>query len=106
MIYYRYREENSSAHAFTSLSEVAIMLGVWSPAKWQLDLASLAGIIMVIGRASISWSSSPMVIRGAKQRQLHPTEHKGRAAEAAGRAWQVAATTSKIYLSRLSWPLP
>lgn len=33
----------------TSFSEVLMMLGVWAAAGWQLDLASLAGIIMVIG---------------------------------------------------------
>lgn len=50
MIFYRYRERRIVLPMVaTSFSEVMIMLGIWAAAGWQLDLASIAGIIMVIG---------------------------------------------------------
>jgi len=107
MIYYRYRERRIVLPMlFTSLSEVAIMLGVWSLAKWQLDLASLAGIIMVIGTGVDQLVIIPdEVIRGGEAAPAASDRSiKERAAEAADKAGvgKVAATTSKIYLSRLS----
>jgi len=107
MIYYRYRERRIVLPMlFTSLSEVAIMLGVWSLAKWQLDLASLAGIIMVIGTGVDQLVIiTDEVIRGGEAAPAASDRSiKERAAEAAEKAGvgKVAATTSKIYLSRLS----
>jgi len=107
MIYYRYRERRIVLPMlFTSLSEVAIMLGVWSLAKWQLDLASLAGIIMVIGTGVDQLVIiTDEVIRGGEAAPAASDRSiKERAAEAADKAGvgKVAATTSKIYLSRLS----
>lgn len=50
IVYYRYREPRIVIPMVsTSFSEVIMMLGVWSLMGWQLDLASLAGIILVIG---------------------------------------------------------
>ena len=107
MIYYRYRERRIVLPMlFTSLSEVAIMLGVWSLAKWQLDLASLAGIIMVIGTGVDQLVIiTDEVIRGGEAAPAASDRSiKERAAEAAEKAGvgKVAAATSKIYLSRLS----
>ncbi|MDM7912048.1 MAG: preprotein translocase subunit SecD, partial [Methanotrichaceae archaeon] len=50
MVYYRYREPRIVLPMVgTSVSEVIMMLGIWALMGWQLDLASLAGIILVIG---------------------------------------------------------
>lgn len=107
MIYYRYREKRIVLPMlFTSLSEVAIMLGVWSLAKWQLDLASLAGIIMVIGTGvdQLVIITDELIRGGEAAPAVSDRSIKERAAEAAEKAGvgKVAATTSKIYLSRLS----
>ena len=107
MIYYRYRERRIVLPMlFTSLSEVIIMLGVWSLAKWQLDLASLAGIIMVIGTGVDQLVIiTDEVIKGGEAAPVASDRSiKERAAEAAEKAGvgKVAATSSKIYLSRLS----
>jgi preprotein translocase subunit SecD len=49
-VFYRYRERRIVLPMVaTSFSEVIMMLGVWAVAGWQLDLASIAGIIAVIG---------------------------------------------------------
>ncbi|MGV8089287.1 MAG: preprotein translocase subunit SecD, partial [Methanothrix sp.] len=107
MIYYRYREKRIVLPMlFTSLSEVAIMLGVWSLAKWQLDLASLAGIIMVIGTGvdQLVIITDELIKGGEAAPVVSDRSIKERAAEAAEKAGvgRMAATTSKIYLSRLS----
>ncbi len=50
IIFVRYRNFKSSlAILLTSFSEVLIILGVASLIKWNLDLASIAGILTVIG---------------------------------------------------------
>jgi len=107
MIYYRYRERRIVLPMlFTSLSEVVIMLGVWSLAKWQLDLASLAGIIMVIGTGvdQLVIITDEVIRGGEAAAAASDRSIKERAAEAAEKAGvgKVAATSSKIYLSRLS----
>lgn len=107
MIYYRYRERRIVLPMIlTSLSEVVIMLGVWSLAKWQLDLASLAGIIMVIGTGVDQLVIiTDEVIKGGEAAPVASDRSvKERAAEAAEKAGvgKVAATSRKIYLSRLS----
>jgi preprotein translocase subunit SecD len=50
LVYRRYRKKRIVAPMVaTSFGEVIMMLGIWAAAGWQLDLASLAGIITVIG---------------------------------------------------------
>ena len=50
IVFIRYRNFKSSlAILFTSFSEVLIILGVAALIKWNLDLASIAGILIVIG---------------------------------------------------------
>jgi preprotein translocase subunit SecD len=50
LIYRRYREKRIVLPMVaTSFSEVIMMLGIWALLGWQLDLASIAGIILVIG---------------------------------------------------------
>ncbi len=108
MIYYRYRERRIVLPMlFTSLSEVIMMLGVWSLAKWQLDLASLAGIIMVIGTGVDQLVIiTDEVIKGgeaapvASERSVK--ERAAEAAEKAGVGKPTAAASSKVYLGRLS----
>lgn len=108
MIFYRYREKKIVLPMLlTSVSEVLIMLGVWSLAKWQLDLASLAGIIMVIGTGVDQLVIiTDEVIKGGEAVPVAPSDRtiKERANEAAEKAGvgKVAVTSSKIYLSRLS----
>ncbi len=107
MIYYRYRERRIVLPMITtSFSEVLMMLGVWAAAGWQLDLASLAGIIMVIGTGVDQLVIiTDELLRGGEaivssaQRSI-----KERAADAAEKAGvsKIAATTSEVYISRLS----
>ena len=115
MIYYRYREKRIVLPMVTtSFSEVVMMLGVWAVAGWQLDLASLAGIIMVIGTGvdqlviitdelmrggEAASSAAAPVLPSSDKRSI-----KERAAQAAEKAsmGKISATTSKVYLSRLS----
>lgn len=50
MIFWRYRNRRIVFPlVFTSVSEVIMILGIWSLLGWQLDLAGIAGIITVIG---------------------------------------------------------
>ena len=107
MVFYRYRERRIVLPMVaTSASEVVMMLGVWSFAGWQLDLASLAGIIMVIGTGVDQLVIiTDELIRGneavpaASDRSI-----KERAADAADKAGvgKPVATSSKVYLGRLS----
>ena len=107
MIYYRYRERRIVLPMlFTSLSEVVIMLGVWS-LNWQLDLASLAGIIMVIGTGVDQLVIiTDEVIKGGEaapaSSERSIKERAAEAAEKAGIGKATAVTTSKVYLGRLS----
>jgi preprotein translocase subunit SecD len=50
MIYWRYRVRRIVLPVVaTSFSEVVMILGIWSALGWQLDLASIAGVITVVG---------------------------------------------------------
>jgi len=107
MIYYRYREKRIVLPMVTtSFSEVVMMLGVWAAAGWQLDLASLAGIIMVIGTGvdQLVIITDELLRGGEAAVSSSQRSIKERAADAAEKAGvgKIAATTSKVYLSRLS----
>ncbi len=110
MIYYRYREKRIVLPMITtSFSEVVMMLGAWAIAGrylgWQLDLASLAGIIMVIGTGVDQLVIiTDELIRGGEVAPSAQRSIKDRAAEAAEKAGvgKISATTSKVYLARLS----
>jgi len=50
LIFFRYRNFKASlALIFTSFSEIVILLGVASIIKWNLDLPSIVGILVMIG---------------------------------------------------------
>jgi preprotein translocase subunit SecD len=106
MVFYRYREKRIVLPMVaTSFSEVVMMLGIWSLAGWQLDLASLAGIIMVIGTGVDQLVIiTDELIRGGEATIAADRSIKERAAAAAEKAGvgKVVATSSKVYLSRLS----
>jgi preprotein translocase subunit SecD len=111
MIYYRYRERRIVLPMITtSFSEVVMMLGVWAAAGWQLDLSSLAGIIMVIGTGVDQLVIiTDELMRGGEATAAVATSSSGksikeRAAQAAEKAslGKISATSSKVYLTRLS----
>jgi preprotein translocase subunit SecD len=106
MVFYRYREKRIVLPMVaTSSSEVVMMLGIWSLAGWQLDLASLAGIIMVIGTGVDQLVIiTDELIRGGEATIAADRSIKERAAAAAEKAdvGKAVATSSKVYLSRLS----
>lgn len=107
VIYYRYRERRIVLPMVTtSFSEVVMMLGVWAVAGWQLDLASLAGIIMVIGTGvdQLVIITDELMKGGEAAVSAAERSIKERAAEAAEKAGvgKIAATSSKVYLARLS----
>ena len=108
MIYYRYRERRIVLPMVTtSFSEVVMMLGVWAVAGWQLDLASLAGIIMVIGTGvdQLVIITDELMKGGEAAASTAERSIKERAAEAAEKAGVgkvIVATSSKVYLTRLS----
>ncbi len=107
MIFYRYRERRIVLPMVTtSFSEVVMMLGVWAVAGWQLDLASLAGIIMVIGTGvdQLVIITDELMKGGEAAVSAVERSIKERAAEAAEKAGvgKIAATSSKVYLARLS----
>jgi preprotein translocase subunit SecD len=107
MIYRRYREKRIVLPMIaTSFSEVLMMLGVWAIAGWQLDLASLAGIIMVIGTGvdQLVIITDELLRGGEAAASSAQRSIKERAAEVAEKAGvgKMAGTTSKVYLARLS----
>ena len=111
MVFYRYRERRIVLPMVaTSFSEVVMMLGIWSLGGiwfgWQLDLASLAGIIMVIGTGVDQLVIiTDELIRGSEAVPVASDRSiKERAAEAAEKSGvgKAVATSSKVYLSRLS----
>jgi len=107
MIFYRYRERRIVLPMITtSFSEVIMMLGVWAVAGWQLDLASLAGIIMVIGTGvdQLVIITDELMKGGEAAASSAERSIKERAAEASLKAGagNVVATSSKVYLTRLS----
>jgi preprotein translocase subunit SecD len=107
MIFYRYRERRIVLPMVTtSFFEVVMMLGVWAVAGWQLDLASLAGIIMVIGTGvdQLVIITDELMKGGEAAVSTVGRSIKERAADAAEKAGvgNVVATTNKVYLARLS----
>jgi len=110
MIYWRYRNPRIAIPMVaTSFSEVIMMLGVWSLAGWQLDLASLAGVIVVIGTGvdQLIIITDELTREGetasvvASERSIK--ERAAAAAEKAnGGSSKVAPPTSKVYITRLS----
>ena len=106
MIYYRYRERRIVLPMVTtSFFEVVMMLGIWAIAGWQLDLASLAGIIMVIGTGvdQLVIITDELLKGGEAAASTVERSIKERAAEAAEKAGVgVVATSNKVYLARLS----
>jgi preprotein translocase subunit SecD len=108
MVYYRYRERRIVLPMVTtSFFEVVMMLGIWAVAGWQLDLASLAGIIMVIGTGvdQLVIITDELMKGGEAAASTAGRSIKERAADAAEKAGvgKVAvATSSKVYLARLS----
>jgi len=106
MVYYRYRERRIVLPMITtSFSEVVMMLGIWALMGWQLDLASLAGIILVIGTGVDQLIIiTDELIRGGEAASVTAErsvkERADAAAEKSGSA--VAPTSSKVYLTRLS----
>ncbi len=110
MIYWRYRNPKIALPMVaTSFSEVVMLLGIWSLAGWQLDLASLAGVIVVIGTGVDQLIIiTDELTRGGEAASVTASERsiKERAAAAAEKAngadVKVVAPSSKVYLSRLS----
>jgi len=106
MIFYRYRERRIVLPMVTtSFFEVVMMLGVWAMAGWQLDLASLAGIIMVIGTGvdQLVIITDELMKGGEAAVSTVERSIKERAAQAADKAGvgNVVATSNKVYLARL-----
>jgi len=106
MVYYRYRERRIVLPMITtSFSEVVMMLGIWALMGWQLDLASLAGIILVIGTGVDQLIIiTDELIRGGEVASITAEKSiKERADAAAEKSGAVVApTSSKVYLTRLS----
>jgi preprotein translocase subunit SecD len=111
MVFYRYREKRIVLPMVaTSFSEVLMMLGIWSLGGvwfgWQLDLASLAGIIMVIGTGidQLVIITDELIRGGEAVPVASDRSIKERAAEAAEKSGvgKAVATSSKVYLGRLS----
>jgi preprotein translocase subunit SecD len=112
MIYYRYRERRIVLPMVsTSFSEVVMMLGVWAAMGWQLDLASLAGIITVIGTGVDHLVIiTDELLRGGEAVSLPERSIRERAEAVADREAEKAAEkegkalgpSGKVYLARLS----
>ena len=106
MIYYRYREPRIVIPMVsTSFSEVIMMLGVWSLMGWQLDLASLAGIILVIGTGvdHLVIITDELLRGGGDTVASAQRSIKERADSVAEKAEnKVAGPSGKVYLARLS----
>ncbi len=107
MIYRRYREEKIALPMVaTSFSEVIMMLGIWSLFGWQLDLASLAGIVTVIGTGvdQLIIITDELTRGGGEAAAVAPERSiKERAAAAAEKVGsKVGAPSSKVYMARLS----
>jgi preprotein translocase subunit SecD len=108
MVYYRYRDRRIALPmVMTSFSEVVMLLGIWGALGSQFDLASLAGIITVIGTGVdqliiitdevIGGEASAVV---AAARSAKKTSEA--AAEKTGIIGRITGPSSKVYLSRLS----
>lgn len=107
MVYYRYREPRIVLPMVgTSVSEVIMMLGIWALMGWQLDLASLAGIILVIGTGvdHLVIITDELLRGGGEAVSTAQRSIKERADAVAEKAdsSKVAGPSGKVYLSRLS----
>jgi preprotein translocase subunit SecD len=110
MIYRRYRERRIVLPMIaTSFSEVVMMLGIWALVGWQLDLASIAGIITVIGTGVDHLVIiTDELLRGGEAAQASTAEKSVKeraaavAATASGDQTKVAGPSGKVYLARLS----
>jgi preprotein translocase subunit SecD len=106
MIYYRYRERRIVLPMIAaSFSEVVMMLGIWAALGWQLDLASIAGIITVIGTGvdHLVIITDELLRGGEATAAKVEKSIKERAATASeGVANKVAGPSGKVYIARLS----
>ena len=113
IVYYRYREKRIVIPMVgTSLSEVFIMLGIWSWAGWQLDLASIAGIITVIGTGvDHLFIITDELLRGEAEapkpqpsKNLKPSQKniQAKAEQLAQEGGKISIPGGKVYVARLS----
>ncbi len=107
MVYYRYREPRIVLPMVgTSVSEVIMMLGIWALMGWQLDLASLAGIILVIGTGvdHLVIITDELLRGGGEVASAAQRSIKERADAVAEKvdSSKVTGPSGKVYLSRLS----
>jgi preprotein translocase subunit SecD len=109
MVYRRYHEGRIVLPMLTtSFSEVIMMLGIWAAMGWQLDLASIAGIIMVIGTGvdHLVIITDELLRGGEAAASGASRSIKERADAVAEKAQEKAAKAAgpsgKVYLSRLS----
>ncbi len=105
MVYYRYREPRIVLPMITtSFSEVIMMLGIWSLMGWQLDLSSLAGIILVIGTGvdHLVIITDELLRGGGDAVASAQRSIKERADSVAEKAEsKVAGPSGKVYIARL-----
>jgi preprotein translocase subunit SecD len=102
LIYYRYRERRIMLPMIaTSFSEVIMILGVWALMGWQLDLASIAGIILVIGTGVDHLIIiTDELLKGGEAVATSIREKAALVAEKSGE--KKVAVSGKVYLARLS----
>ncbi|MCJ7444994.1 MAG: preprotein translocase subunit SecD [Methanotrichaceae archaeon] len=103
LVYYRYRERRIVLPMIsTSFSEVIMILGIWALMGWQLDLAGIAGIILVIGTGvdHLIIITDELLRGGGEAVATSIREKAVMAAEKSGE--KVAGLGSKVYMARLS----
>jgi preprotein translocase subunit SecD len=103
LVYRRYRERRIVLPMITtSFSEVILILGVWALMGWQLDLASIAGIILVIGTGvdHLIIITDELIHGGGEITATSIREKAAAAAEKAG--GKVAGPSGKVYMARLA----
>jgi preprotein translocase subunit SecD len=105
MVYYRYREPRIVLPMVgTSVSEVIMMLGIWALMGWQLDLASLAGIILVIGTGVDHLVIiTDELLRGGGEAAVSAQRSIKERADAVAESAEskVAGPSGKVYIARL-----
>jgi preprotein translocase subunit SecD len=103
LVYRRYRERRIVLPMVTtSFSEVILILGVWALMGWQLDLASIAGIILVIGTGvdQLIIITDELIQGGGEITAASIREKAATAAEkASGKA---TGPSGKVYMARLT----
>ncbi|MDD1753773.1 MAG: preprotein translocase subunit SecD [Methanotrichaceae archaeon] len=103
LVYRKYRERRIVLPMVTtSFSEVILILGVWALMGWQLDLASIAGIILVIGTGvdHLIIITDELIQGGGEVTATSIREKAAAAAEKAG--GKVAGPSGKVYMARLA----